>query len=127
MTEPHQFPELSIAGSFDFPENFFRSFQDVDITRRNAFWANFLEVCFRPPPPGTCQKLLQNQRTAKGASGKGPHQKSPKSVKNIFDHFSTIFAQGKKRQKSSKSVENIFDTFRQFSRGTSFPAPFRGL
>ena len=26
-----------------------------------------------------------------------------------------------------KSVKNVFDTFRQFSRGTFFPAPFRGL
>ena len=68
-------------------------------------------------------------RTAKGASGKGPRQKTSKIVKNCpkyLRHFSTFFAQGKKRQKSSKKVKNIFDTFRQFSRGTSFPA-FRPL
>ena len=51
--------------------------------------------------------------------------------KNPPTHFCrgagpTFFAQGKKRQKSSKSVKNIFDTFRQFSRSTSFPAPFGG-
>ena len=87
-----------------------------------SFWAvclpcHFLTVAF-------------NQRTAKGASGKGPRQKTSKIVKKCqkyFRHFSTIFARGKKTQKSSKSVKNIFDTFRQISRGTSFPAPFGGL
>ena len=67
------------------------------------------------------------QRIAKGAGGKGPRQKTSKIVKKcqkVFRHFLTIFAQGKKRQKSSKSVKNVFDTFRQFSRGTFFPAPF---
>ena len=68
-----------------------------------------------------------HQRIAKGAGGKGPRQKTSKIVKKrqkVFRHFSTIFAQGKKRQKSSKSVKKFFDTFRQFSRGTFFPAPF---
>ena len=67
------------------------------------------------------------QRIAKGAGGKGPRQKTSKIVRKcqkVFRHFSTIFAQGKKRQKSSKSVKNIFDTFRQFSRVPFFPAPF---
>ena len=67
------------------------------------------------------------QRIAKGAGGKGPCQKTSKIVKKcqkVFRHFSTIFAQGKKRQKSSNSVTKFFDTFRQFSRGTFFPAPF---
>ena len=41
-------------------------------------------------------------------------------VKKYFRHFSTFFAQGKKRQKSSKSVKTIFGTFRQFSRGTTY-------
>ena len=91
------------------------------------------------------------QRIAKGrAGGKGPRQKTSKIVKKcrkffdtfragqktskifkkcqkVFRHFSTICAQGKECQKSSKSVKNFFDTFRQFSRGTSFPAPFRGF
>ena len=67
------------------------------------------------------------QRIAKGAGGKGPRQKTSKSVKKcqkVFRHFSTVFAHGKKSQKSSKSVKKFFDTFRQFSRGTFFPAPF---
>ena len=65
------------------------------------------------------------QWIAKGAGGKGPRQKTSKIVKKcqkVFRHFSTIFAQGKKRPKSSKSVKKFFDTFRQFSRGTIFPA-----
>ena len=48
----------------------------------------------------------------------------------IFGHFSADCKRGrrkgatsKKRQKSSKSVKKFFDTFRQFSRGTFFPAP----
>ena len=58
---------------------------------------------------------------------KGPTERGHvKNRQKYFRHFSTCFAQGKKRQKSSKSVKNIFDTFRQFSRGTSFPAPFGG-
>ena len=63
----------------------------------------------------------KNQRIAKGAGGKGPRQKTSKIVKKrqkVFRHFSTIFAQGKKRQKSSKSVKKFFDNFRAapFSR-----------
>ena len=74
--------------------------------------------------------MCSHQRTAKGASEKGPRQKTSKIVKKCqkyFRHFSTFFAQVKNRQKSSKSVKNMFDIFWQFSRGTSFPAPFRGL
>ena len=74
--------------------------------------------------------LYFHQRIAKGAGGKGPRQKTSKIFKKcqkVFRHFSTIFAQGKKRQKSSKNVKKFFDTFRQFSRGTFFPAPFGGL
>ena len=73
------------------------------------------------------RKASKNQRIAKGASGKGPRQKASKIVKKFFRHFSTFFAQGKKRQKSSKSVKQFFDTFRQISRGTIFPTPFGGL
>ena len=63
--------------------------------------------------------LFKTQRIAKGAGGKGPRQKTSKIVKKcqkVFRHFSTIFAQGKKRQKSSKNVKKFFDTFRQISR-----------
>ena len=59
----------------------------------------------------------------KGATLK--NVKNRQKVSKSF--FSTIFAQGKKRQKSSKSVKKFFDSFRQFSRGTIFPAPFGGL
>ena len=38
-------------------------------------------------------------------------------------HILDMFRAG---QKTSKNVRNIFDTFRQFSRGTSFPAPLGG-
>ena len=55
-------------------------------------------------------------------------QKSSKSVK----HFSTIFdifraGQKTVKNRQIKKCQNIFfDTFRQFSRGTSSPAPFGG-
>ena len=58
------------------------------------------------------------QRIAKRAGGKGPRQKTSKIVEKcqkVFRHFSTIFAQGKKRQESSKSVKifsTLFDHFR---------------
>ena len=75
--------------------------------------------------PNFAGALRFHQRTAKGASEKGPRQttsKSSKSVKN-FRHFSTVFRAG---QKASKSVKIFFDFFWQFSRGTGFPAPFGG-
>ena len=47
-----------------------------------------------------------------------------KKCQKYFRHFSTFFAQGKKRQKSSKSDQKHF---RHFSRrGASFPAPLSG-
>ena len=55
---------------------------------------------------------------------KGATPKTVKKCQKYFRHFSTFFAQGNKRQISSKSVRKFYDTFRQFSRGTSFPAPF---
>ena len=59
---------------------------------------------------------------------KGATSKNVKNRQKVSKIVSTFFAQGKKRQKSSKiSVKNDFDTFRQFSRGTTFPAPFGGL
>ena len=58
---------------------------------------------------------------------KGATSKIAKKCQKVSRHFSTIFAQGKKRQKSLQSVKKIFDTFRQFSHGTTFPAPFGGL
>ena len=70
--------------------------------------------------------MFSCQRIAKGAGGKGPRQKTSKSVKKFFRHFSIIFAQGKKRKKSSKSVKKFFDTFRQFSRRAPFFRPLLG-
>ena len=60
----------------------------------------------------------------KGAASK--NVKSVKKCQKVFRHFSTIFAQGKKRQKSSKNVKKFFDTFRQFSRRHHFPRPLLG-
>ena len=61
----------------------------------------------------------------KGAASK--NVKNPQKCQKYFRHFSTFFVQRKKRQKWSKSVKNNVDTFRQFSRGTSFLAPFGGI
>ena len=77
------------------------------------------------------QKIrLKNSADCKRGRRKGATSKMSKIVKKcqkVFRHFSTIFAQGKKRQKSSKSVKKFFDTFQPFSRGTIFPAPFGRL
>ena len=62
------------------------------------------------PAPRLETFIACTQRTAKGASGKGPRQKIVKKSQKYFRHFLTFFAQGKKHQKSSKSVKNIFDT-----------------
>ena len=80
-------------------------------------------------PGGQSFFSVFGQWIAKGAGGKGPRQKTSKIVKKyqeVFRHFSTIFAQGKKSQKSSKSVNKFSDTFRQFLRGIIFPAFFGG-
>ena len=74
-------------------------------------------------PPDWKSGRLKNQQIAKGAGGKAPRQKTSTIVKTrqkVFRHFSTIFAQGKKRknrQKASKSFSTLFDDFVQ-------PAPF---
>ena len=83
-----------------------------------------------PQETSPCRK---SRRTAKGASGKGPCQNRKKmSDYSIFSTLFDIFALCKKCQKSSKSqtssksVKKSFGTFRQFSRGTRFPAPSFG-
>ena len=63
----------------------------------------------------------------KGAGEKGPRQKTSKIVKKcqkVFRHFSTIFAQGKKRQKSSKSVKKYFRHFSTIFARHQFSGPF---
>ena len=78
------------------------------------------EECRKTESPGTKQpqtgtksglpvSCSSNQRTAKGASGKGPCQKTSKSVTNFSTLFD-IFVQGKKRQESTKL---FIDTFQQ--------------
>ena len=62
----------------------------------------------------------------KGATSKNVknRQKVSKSFSTLFDIFRRA---GQKTSKIvKKRVKNIFDTFRQFSRGTIFPAPFGG-
>ena len=71
---------------------------------------------------GTKVERESFSRPQKGPAERGHVKNRQKYVR----HFSTFFAQGRKRQKSSKSVKTIFDTFRQFSRVTGFPAPFWG-
>ena len=64
---------------------------------------------------GVLWSEMWNQRTAKGASGKGPRQKESKSVKIIFDtfrHFSRRAKKVKNRQTVSKIFLTLFDNFR---------------
>ena len=60
-------------------------------------------------PFGTLGRL-ENQQTAKGASGKGPRPKKAKIVKTCqkyFGHIRHFRARQKERPKSSKCVKNI--------------------
>ena len=55
------------------------------------------------------------QRIARGAGGKGPRQKSSKSVKLFFDTFRQFSRRAKNvknRQKVSKKFSTLFDKFR---------------
>ena len=55
------------------------------------------------------------QRIAKGAGGKGPRQKTSKSVKKFFDTFRQFSRRAKNvknRRKVSKSFSTLFDNFR---------------
>ena len=57
------------------------------------------------------------QRIAKGAGGKGPRQKTSKSVKKFFETFRQFLRSAKKknvenRQKASKGFSTLFDNFR---------------
>ena len=72
------------------------------------------------------EKLLnrdENHPIAKGAGGKGPRQKSSKSVNKFFN----TFRQFSRRAKNFKNRQKSQKVFRHFSRGTFFPAPFGGL
>ena len=92
----------------------------------------FLPFSLLLPQKGQILLLLpfKNQRTAKGAGGKGPRQKTSKIVKKCqryFRHFSTFFAQGKKRQKSPKSFSKSFSTlFDKIIARHQFSGPFWG-
>ena len=87
-------------------------------------------ICDMPSPyPDSAFQGLSGQRIAKGAGGKGPRQKTSKIVKKcqkVFRHFSTIFAQGKKRQKSSESVKKFFRHFSTNFARHHFSGPFWG-
>ena len=89
----------------------------------------------RSQPPGwptlcDCVSGTLNSGLQKGPAERGhvkKRQKSAKSVKNFFDTFRPFSRRAKSvknRPKASKSFSTIF---RQFSRGTIFPAPFGGL
>ena len=71
------------------------------------------------------EKAQLNQWTAKGASRKGPRQKTSKIVEKCqeyFRHFSTFFAQGKNRQKVSKYFRHVLTIFARHP----FSGPFWG-
>ena len=64
--------------------------------------------------PGGCLRGIC-QRIAKGAGGKGPRQKTSKSVKKFFDTFRQFWRRAKNvknRQKASKIFSTFFDNFR---------------
>ena len=78
------------------------------------------------PKEGVLGRMLDNcQQTAKGASGKGPRQKTSKIVKKCqeyFRHFSTFFAQGKTVKKCQKYFRHFLTIFARHP----FSGPFWG-
>ena len=54
-------------------------------------------------------------------------RKTSKSIKNIFDIFRRFSRRAKNLKNRQEVSQIIFDTFRQFARGTNYPAPFEGL
>ena len=74
-------------------------------------------------------QITMNQQTAKGASRKGPRQKTSKIVKKCqkyFRHFSTFFAQGKKKSKIVKKCQKLFSTLCDNFRAAPVFRPFWG-
>ena len=69
--------------------------------------------------------LNLTQRIAKGAGGKGPRQKTSKSVKKFFDTFRQ-FARRAKNVKNRQKVSNIFSTFFDNFRAALVSGPFWG-
>ena len=66
------------------------------------------------------------QQAAKGASGKGPRQKTSKSSKNNFQQFSTFLARGKNRRgakggKPQKVPRSTFLEAKGLLRRSLFP------
>ena len=71
-------------------------------------------------------RLYLFQRTAKGASGKGPRQKSSKNVKNIFDTFRRHFSRRAKNVRNRQEVSKYFSTFFDNFARHPFSSPFWG-
>ena len=68
--------------------------------------------------PFLCPMRFQpslSQRTAKGAGGKGPRQKTSKIVKKVSKIFSTLFDICRAGQKKSKIVKKCQKVFRHIS------------
>ena len=72
--------------------------------------------------PKIFMQSAPEQRIAKGAGGKGPRQKSSKSVKKFSDTFRQFSRAGQKRRKNRQKVSQ--KVCRHFSRQFSSAAPF---
>ena len=84
---------------------FSRDFRGSVGIKNPCFFGGF--PCLSP------KKKNKERKDREGASGKGPCQKTSKIVQKCqkyFRHFSTFFAQGKKRQKSSITVSGSTPT-----------------
>ena len=114
---PQNPPEKSLCGSFflrPFQEmrhiNFFLGAQNGGVLGGGQkVYVEDVYVLFRPP-------TIEYQRTAKGASGKGPRQKKSKSVK-IFSTLFDIFRAGQKTSKINSVHTRCIVKTSGFTRG----------
>ena len=133
VTDRHKYFRI-IYGVTEKDLNYFRInyVTDTDL----AFLGPQLSIGCRHVIPNYCRNPpesqkpiwdLCNQWTAKGASGKGPRQKTSKIVKKChkyFRHFSTFFAQGTKTSKIVKMCQNVIRHFSAIFARHQFSGPF---
>ena len=85
-------------------------------------------VCIVKEPPKVNRNRTKISGLQKGPAARGHVKKRQKSSKNVktFSTFLDNFRAGQKTSKIVKKCQKCFDTFRQFSRGTLFPALLGG-
>ena len=85
----------------------------------------FFLLCFRSPVAK--KGLGYNSADRKRDRRKGATSKNVKNRQKVSKIISTLFDNFRAGPKTSKIIKECQNNFRQFSRGTTFPAPWGGL